>query len=474
MLCIIPYNTINIFLITLSEFYLDRFKKGYRKDFIKEFLTQIKHSESFLIVGMPGLGKHDLFQTFEEKENFWQKLYPDYKNNFLIVFIDLSKLLKSTPIYFYKLLLDRLCKVILKNIKNDQEIEEITKKSHTESLDKNDLFAIFSIIEDLLEFITKNKDYSVCFIFHDFAQLNKFDKQFFNSLRALHNINSWNICLAFSSDQDILYVYNREIVDDLYGLFFTNQINLKLFTKKEAYIIMEEWEKDLNYKIPSKVKLRIYELSLGNLSYMKSLHNIYQEPNQNKELLNKDNFKKLVKLNTIKVKNEKFWKALSIKDQDILKEFIKNKEMKFKTKGQYLLKTQIITEINKKKKVFSPLLENYIKYDLIQQTKKINTITKERIFVDIRNKLVYKDSLPLTKEPTPSEYKILELLYKNKGKVVSRDELARAIWGNHLIEKYSDWAIDRTISRIRKKIGDSAKNPKFILTIKGRGLKLIQ
>ena len=64
-------------------------------------------------------------------------------------------------------------------------------------------------------------------------------------------------------------------------------------------------------------------------------------------------------------------------------------------------------------------------------------------------------------------------LYNRKGSIVNKDEIANILWKSEAIKKYSDWAIDKTISRLRKKIGDSAHNPKFIETIKGRGLRLL-
>jgi len=68
-----------------------------------------------------------------------------------------------------------------------------------------------------------------------------------------------------------------------------------------------------------------------------------------------------------------------------------------------------------------------------------------------------------------TEYKIVQHFIQNKGVLISRDAVADILWGTEAPQKYSDWAIDKTISRIRKKLGDSKKPNKIIVTLKERG-----
>lgn len=49
-----------------------------------------------------------------------------------------------------------------------------------------------------------------------------------------------------------------------------------------------------------------------------------------------------------------------------------------------------------------------------------------------------------------TEAKIITQLLSERGKLVSREQIAKTLWGNEYADKYSDWAIDKAISRIRK------------------------
>lgn len=71
---------------------------------------------------------------------------------------------------------------------------------------------------------------------------------------------------------------------------------------------------------------------------------------------------------------------------------------------------------------------------------------------------------------TPIEFEIIWYLCKNQGKVVSSEELFENIWK----EKYLDNnnTVMAHIGRIRDKMNDSGRNPKFIKTVWGVGYEI--
>ena len=57
-------------------------------------------------------------------------------------------------------------------------------------------------------------------------------------------------------------------------------------------------------------------------------------------------------------------------------------------------------------------------------------------------------------------------------KLKSRDDIGDVLWGKESYEKYSDWAIDQIMSKIRKKLGLLGTKTR-IVTVRGRGYKLV-
>ena len=64
---------------------------------------------------------------------------------------------------------------------------------------------------------------------------------------------------------------------------------------------------------------------------------------------------------------------------------------------------------------------------------------------------------------TQTESKILHILCKNKGNVVSREELSKNF------DEIDDRTIDVQITRLRKKLESNPKKPQFLETIRGQG-----
>ena len=73
---------------------------------------------------------------------------------------------------------------------------------------------------------------------------------------------------------------------------------------------------------------------------------------------------------------------------------------------------------------------------------------------------------------TIAEYEILAYLIKKEGGVVSREELIYNI--DAINEDTTNKSIDVMIGRIRTKLGENSKNPKYIHPIRGIGYKLTQ
>jgi len=70
---------------------------------------------------------------------------------------------------------------------------------------------------------------------------------------------------------------------------------------------------------------------------------------------------------------------------------------------------------------------------------------------------------------TLKEFELLEILIKNKGKILTRETLLDKIWGYEYIGETR--TVDVHIRYLRKKIELDDKNPKFIETIRGVGYR---
>ena len=89
-------------------------------------------------------------------------------------------------------------------------------------------------------------------------------------------------------------------------------------------------------------------------------------------------------------------------------------------------------------------------------------IYKHRREIHFKNK-----PLPLT----PAEFEVLSYLIEHPNQPIEREELLYTC--ENLNENASEKTIDVIISRIRQKIGEDPKNPRYILSVRGIGYKFV-
>ena len=87
-------------------------------------------------------------------------------------------------------------------------------------------------------------------------------------------------------------------------------------------------------------------------------------------------------------------------------------------------------------------------------------LSKEGFMINMPSRRAFVDGkeIPLTGK----EFKVLEVLYNNRGNACSKDDIAWEVWGE---EGASDELVAKYISRLRGKIEPNPLEPRFIITV---------
>ena len=98
-----------------------------------------------------------------------------------------------------------------------------------------------------------------------------------------------------------------------------------------------------------------------------------------------------------------------------------------------------------------------------------NTLTVGAIKVELRSRTVELHGEPV--ELNRKEFDLLACLAARAGEVVSRQELYAEVWR----QPYggADKTIDVHVSWLRRKLGETAAEPRYLHTVRGVGIKLI-
>ena len=109
------------------------------------------------------------------------------------------------------------------------------------------------------------------------------------------------------------------------------------------------------------------------------------------------------------------------------------------------------------------------------QLRRSQVFNKENLeIIDLENIRIFTKEYKVEKngrdlDLSRNEFELLVFLSKNPRQVFSREQLYERIWG---FDSYGDLnTVTVTINRLRQKIEDNPKNPKYILTVWGVGYK---
>ncbi len=106
------------------------------------------------------------------------------------------------------------------------------------------------------------------------------------------------------------------------------------------------------------------------------------------------------------------------------------------------------------------------KLRLMENDNKEDYITVGNLKINFDKLKILKNDEDLTLSST--EFKLLKFLYDNRHIVVTKEQILESIWDvdmNFVVEN----TVNVTINRLRKKIEDDIKEPKYILTVFGVG-----
>jgi DNA-binding response OmpR family regulator len=87
--------------------------------------------------------------------------------------------------------------------------------------------------------------------------------------------------------------------------------------------------------------------------------------------------------------------------------------------------------------------------------------------IDFKSHAVTKAGAPV--EITALEMKLLRFLLKHEGELVSRQRILDGVWGADYFG--TDRTVDNFITRLRAKLEDDPKEPRFIVTVRGAGYR---
>ena len=168
----------------------------------------------------------------------------------------------------------------------------------------------------------------------------------------------------------------------------------------------------------------------------------------------------------VRTECSKLWEQLTPEDQEALLRFLAGGEHLPLDPAMSVLVRKGILVGNESPVVFGELFAGYAR-----RQHRAKQPARPGVYVDVESGDVWVDGKPAP-TLTDHEYRLLLLLYGRMNKIVTRDDVAEAVWGADYMDEIDDARCDKLLSRLRGKIEPDPANPKYLQTVRGRGYRL--
>ncbi len=118
-------------------------------------------------------------------------------------------------------------------------------------------------------------------------------------------------------------------------------------------------------------------------------------------------------------------------------------------------------------RLFSPLFKTF----LVRQGAGSQS-TEQGVFVDEDAGEVRVDGVKVS-VLTDLEYRLMQLLAQRRDRLTTKEMIVESVWNTSYMDRVDDARIEKLVSRLRAKVEPDPLKPRYLLTQRGRGYKLV-
>lgn len=419
-----------------------QYPNKFRSDATAAIVAALSKNLSLELVGMKRVGISNYLRFLLSHKTKLKEF-----RDFTFIPIDLNDLVEQEILPFWRLTLKRLTDSAMQmNI--NEELKENISHIFSNSIQFNDLFLTYDAVRDILVRICEAGHMPVIFFIRFDRMKNAVNQDFYNNLKSLKEACGHQLSYIFTSYRP-LHLLAPQVFGKSTFVGFTQVIYIKPLIKSDFEKLLSVHTNRLNIKLTTSVKKWLYEITGGHVHYALLCLIVLQERQDLNKLDQQSLYEIFQNDERILMQSEELFSSLNTHEQNRLLSLFDNS----KSPGQddideYLRLTGIIATNTKQTSIFSPLFSRHLSMQLLRAQKSSTTLTrKENILFNL---LKHKDD-----------------------KIISREEIAHAVWPEYKEIGVSDWSMDRLVFRLRKKLKKMEGNFE-IKTIRTRGFKLIK
>lgn len=445
-----------------------------------DIMECIEDGECCSIVGLSNTGKSTLLRSIPLPA-VKRKYLGDRAADYIFVYIDFNLMLELTEQGFYELIL-RSTLAELKKLGIEQGLLDRVGASYRNLVEPANPFLVPLSFDEGLTAISEGLKQRVVFLFDEFDEpFAGLDERVFLNLRALKDKYGLRLSYVLATDQPLSRPQRGAKVAEFCELFALNTLFLSALGRDDANQVIAQFAEeeevefsaeDIDFIIaqagghPGLLEATCRVLSLAKGRVLAEVSRDYAKAYR-------DQSYKLVRERldsdiSIRAECAKLWNGLTAEEQEALMAFVsKPGEPLDPELERSLSQKSIIEEKEGELSILGQLFEGFARRQRL-----VKRHEPQGVRVDVDSGDVWVDG-ELAPDLTDLEYRLLLLLYGHMDKICDKYEIVESVWGQDYIDEVDDARIGKLVNRLRQKIEPVPSEPKYLITVRGRGYRLV-
>lgn len=437
-------------------------------NYAEQLFTPIKQGECVTTIWVRMAGRRLRNKFIIENLNLFPREVPN-PHQYLLVYIEPLDLTEQSSAGYLRLIgnsiLEKISRVPQLATLSGSQMSDLFKQ------DNADYSKLLNHLRLLLSEIISHQ-FEVILFLAEFDELEfATDSPLYNNLKSIWYSLQPNLHYVFLLMSNVENEYAYTKYKDLVEVLRQNIVYVPLLDTEESKYVYRQFAQKYNLIPLEKYESLILTMSGGHPNLIKVCTRIVAEssiknktPNEIEEILFNH-----YETNTI---CRVVYESLGVNSKSSIQGIVSG-DISNPSAGNLALKLGLINKSSSgKHQIFGQLMVNFVEKDLVNNTNK-NHKYSGKIEFNIATGIVSIGGENVDDIFTRQEYELLKSFLFEPGKLKSRDDIGNILWGDHAYEKYSDWAIDQIVSKLRKKLIKLGLNENIIVTLRGRGYKIV-
>jgi hypothetical protein len=433
---------------------------------------RVMHGDCCAVVGLSNVGKSHLLRAWRQPDLVRRYLGAD-ADQVGFVYIDFNLMLEMSEQAFYELIL-RTVLALLQQVPTEPPILDRVNAAYHGVVEPTNPFQVPLRFNEGIITLCEDWPRRLVLLLDEFDEIFQgIDERVFLNLRALRDRYPDQLSYVTATVKPLGEYRQGAEISEFSELFEHDTCYLSMLDENDALEMVGAWAKTEKITLTSDDRAYILAQAGGHPGLLAAVCYVFANTFEHEGGMPDDHrdyrllSKRLEDDVTVRSECVKLWNNLPAELQNALVDFLAGQPVNELALCQLQEQGILVQRADETRRVFGQAFEG-----LARRQRLLQAPIQPGVRVDVESGQVFVDgrAIPIL---TDLEYRLMLLLYGQIDKICDKYRVVEAVWGEDYIDEVDDARIEKLVSRLRQKIEAEPTNPRYLITVRGRGYRLL-